>query len=55
MSTDNDFADDETTTPDTGSEDVATGVTNEPRGNGDRDDAAVEAGEDKLGQAGAGH
>jgi hypothetical protein len=37
------------------SEDVAHGVTNEPRGQGDLDEQAVEAGQDKLEQAGAGH
>lgn len=36
-------------------EDVAHGVTNEPRGQGDLDEDAVEAGQEKLGQAGGGH
>ncbi|MFL5844210.1 MAG: hypothetical protein ACJ762_05910 [Solirubrobacteraceae bacterium] len=49
MSTDNEFSRPET--PD----DVAEGVTNQPPGNGDRDEAAIEAGEDKLEQAGGGH
>lgn len=50
MSTDNEFSND----PET-AEDVAHGVTNQPRGNGDRDEDAQEAGEDKLEQAGGGH
>lgn len=54
MSTDNEFSS-EAQSPDTGSEDVAAGVTNEPRGNGDLDEGAVEAGEDRLEQAGGGH
>jgi hypothetical protein len=49
MSTDN-----EQTEPET-DENVAQGVTNTPRGTGDRDEAAIEAGEDKLEQAGGGH
>lgn len=50
MSTDNESSQQ----PET-SEDVAEGVTNEPRGNGERDDQAIEAGEDRLEQAGGGH
>ena len=50
MSTDNEFS----TDPEN-NEDVAEGVTNEPRGNGELDEPAVEAGEDKLEQAGGGH
>lgn len=48
--------DDETTTnePETAN-DVAEGVTNEPRGNGELDEGALEAGEDRLEQAGGGH
>ena len=36
-------------------EDVAHGVTNEPRGQGDRDEQAIEAGQERLDQAGGGH
>ena len=36
-------------------EDVAHGVTNAPRGQGDLDEQAVEAGQDRLEQAGGGH
>lgn len=49
MSTDNEFSEPEA------EETVAEGVTNEPRGNGDLDEAAREAGEDRLEQAGGGH
>lgn len=35
--------------------DVGQGVTNEPRGTGDRDEDAIRAGEDRLEQAGGGH
>ena len=35
--------------------DVGQGVTNEPRGTGDRDEEAIKAGEDRLHQAGGGH
>ena len=43
------------TTENENTEDVAHGVTNEPRGTGDRDEQAIEAGEDRLEQAGGGH
>ena len=36
-------------------EDVAQGVTNEPRGTGDRDEDSIQAGGDSLYQAGGGH
>ncbi len=36
-------------------EDVAQGVTNQPPGQGDLDEQALEAGKDKLEQAGGGH
>jgi len=36
-------------------EDVAEGVTNEPRGTGDLDKDALEKGKDGLEQAGGGH
>lgn len=36
-------------------EDVGEGMTNHPRGNGDLDEQALEAGRDRLDQAGAGH
>ncbi|MCW2991295.1 MAG: hypothetical protein JWM73_1889 [Solirubrobacterales bacterium] len=50
MSTDN-----EPTEPPETRDDVAEGVTNRPRGSGDRDETAIEAGEDRLEQAGGGH
>ncbi len=43
------------TTETENNEDVAHGVTNEPRGRGDLDEQALDAGEDKLEQAGGGH
>lgn len=51
MSTDNEFTDGVHEPAD----EVAEGVTNEPRGNGDLDEGAQEAGEDRLEQAGGGH
>lgn len=51
MSTDNEFSSEQSENP----EDVGEGVTNQPRGNGEVDEAAVEAGEDRLEQAGGGH
>lgn len=50
MSTDNDFSNQ----PEA-EETVAEGVTNQPRGNGDLDEQAQQAGEDRLEQAGGGH
>ncbi len=35
--------------------DVAKGVANQPRGNGDLDEQALEAGKDRLEQAAGGH
>ena len=53
MSTDNESTQDAGQEP--VSEDVAQGVTNEPRGTGDRDEDAIQAGEARLDQAGGGH
>lgn len=50
MSTDSD----PTQEPET-NDDVAEGVTNEPRGTGDVDEEALRAGKDRLEQAGGGH
>ena len=50
------MTDHETTENETdNNEDVAHGVTNEPRGTGDLDEQALEAGEERLDQAGGGH
>ena len=42
------------TEPET-NEDVGRGVTNEPRGQGDLDEQALEAGKERLDQAAGGH
>ncbi|MCW2966870.1 MAG: hypothetical protein JWM71_642 [Solirubrobacteraceae bacterium] len=42
-------------TEDRPADDVGRGVTNKPRGTGDRDEDAISAGEDRLEQATGGH